>query len=68
MSMTKEDFLERLYTRRAAEQYVQLSNVAFQYHLKLENIKPCKEFGKGRGKVQLFWREDLDRLVRNHIE
>lgn len=62
MKMTKEEFLEQLFTRREAESYVGLSNVAFQHHLRQENITPCKEYGKGGGKVQLFWKDDLDRL------
>lgn len=62
MKMTKEEFLERIMTRREAESYVGLSNVAFQHHLRTENIIPCKEYGDGRGKVQLFWKEDLKKL------
>lgn len=62
MKMTKEEFLEQLMTRREAEQYLQLSQVAFQYHLKSENIKPCKEYGRGNAKVQLFWLDDLKEL------
>lgn len=62
--MTKEEFLERLMTRREAESYVGLSNVAFQHHLRNGNIMPCKEYGNGRGKVQLFWRDDLDKLIK----
>lgn len=60
--MTKEEFLEQIMTRREAESYVELSNVAFQHHLRTGNIKPCKEFGTGRGKVQLFWKDDLEKL------
>lgn len=62
MKMTKEEFLEQLMTRREAEHYLQLSQVAFQYHLKNENIKPCKEYGRGNAKVQLFWLDDLKKL------
>lgn len=62
--MTKEEFLERLMTRREAEEYVGLSNVAFQHHLRTGKIEPCKEYGHGRGKVQLFWRDDLDFLIK----
>ncbi len=62
MEMTKEEFLNQIMTRREAEGYVGLSNVAFQYHLRNENIVPCKEFGDGRGKVQLFWKDDLNEL------
>lgn len=60
--MTKEEFLEQIMTRREAENYTQLSNVAFQHHLRQGNIKPCKEYGAGKGKVQLFWKEDLDKF------
>lgn len=67
MKMTKEEFLEKIMTRREAESYVGLSNVAFQHHLREGNIKPCKEYGLGRGKVQLFWKDDLDKL-KNFIK
>lgn len=60
--MTKKEFLERLMTRREAESYLSLSNVALQHHLRTGRISPCKEYGSGRGKVQLFWKEDLDAL------
>ena len=63
MKMTKEEFLNLIMTRREAESYVGLSNVAFQHHLRNSNIMPCKEYGNGRGKVQLFWRDDLDKLI-----
>lgn len=62
MKLTKEEFLEQIMTRREAESYVELSNVAFQHHLREKNIIPCKEVGSGRGKVQLFWKNDLDDL------
>lgn len=62
--MTKEEFLKQIYTRREAESYVGLSNVAFQHHLREGNVKPCKEAGTGRGKVQLFWKEDLDKFKK----
>lgn len=62
MEMTKEEFLEQIMTRREAESYVGLSNVAFQHHLRNKNILPCKEVGAGRGKVQLFWKKDLNNL------
>lgn len=62
LKMSKEEFLEKLYVRREAERYVELSNSAFQYHLRQGNISPCKESGTGKGRVQLFWKEDLDRL------
>lgn len=64
MKMTKEEFLERIMTRREAESYVGLSNVAFQHHLREKNVLPCKEFGEGNGKVQLFWKEDLENLKK----
>lgn len=60
--MTKEQFLDQLMTRREAEAYLGLSQVALQYHLREDNIKPCKEHGKGNAKVQLFWLDDLKRL------
>jgi len=59
MKMTKEEFLKRIMTRREAENYVGLSNVAFQHHIRQKNIVPCKESGRGKGKVQLFWLDDL---------
>lgn len=68
MKMTREEFLEQLFTRREAEKYVELSNVAFQYHLKKENIKPCKVVGKGRGSVQLFWKSDLENLIESNMK
>lgn len=64
MKMTKEEFLEKLMTRREAESYLQLSQAAFQHHLKKGNIKPCKEHGRGNGKVQLFWLDDLKELEK----
>ena len=62
--MTKEEFLKQIMTRREAESYVGLSNVAFQHHLRKGNITPCKEVGHGKGKVQLFWLEDLKKLEK----
>lgn len=62
MKMSKEEFLEQIMTRREAESYVGMSNVAFQYHIRNKNITPCKEYGAGRGKVQLFWKDDLNKL------
>lgn len=61
-TMTKEDFLRMIYTRREAEKYVGLSNVAFQHHLRTGRIEPAKESGDGKGKVQLFWEDDLKKL------
>lgn len=62
VKMTKEEFLQNIMTRREAEAHVGLSNVAFQHHLREKNIVPCKESGKGKGKVQLFWKKDLEKL------
>ncbi|GGN67661.1 hypothetical protein [Oceanobacillus indicireducens] len=62
MKMSKEEFLEQIMTRREAESYVGMSNVAFQHHIRNKNIIPCKEYGVGRGKVQLFWKDDLNKL------
>ena len=62
VKLTKDEFLSQLMTRREAESYLQLSQVAFQYHLRNENIKPCKEHGRGNAKVQLFWLDDLKEL------
>lgn len=64
MKMTKEEFLKQLMTRREAEHYLQISSVAFQHHLRSENIIPCKEYGRGNSKVQLFWVDDLDELKK----
>jgi len=64
MKMTKEEFLKQIMTRREAEDYLGLSSIAFQYHLRAKNIQPCKEYGSGSGKVQLFWKEDLDKLKK----
>jgi len=64
MKMTKEEFLEKLFTRREAEHYLQISQVAFQHHLRQKNIKPCKEYGRGNAKVQLFWLDDLKKLEK----
>lgn len=63
MKITKEEFLEQLLTRREAEAFVGLSAAAFQHHLKQGNIKPCKESGRGKGKIQLFWKSDLDKML-----
>lgn len=62
MKMTKDEFLKQLLTRREAETFVGLSSVAFQHHLREKNIVPCKESGQGKGKVQLFWKKDLEKL------
>lgn len=64
MKMTKEEFLKQLFTRREAEHYLQISQVAFQHHLRQGNIKACKEYGRGNAKVQLFWLEDLKKLKK----
>lgn len=64
MKMTKKEFLKQIMTRREAERYVGLSNVAFQHHIREGRIVPCKEYGNGKGKVQLFWRDDLDFLIK----
>lgn len=64
MKMTKEEFLDEIMTRREAEQYVGLSSVAFQHHIRKGRIAPCKEYGTGRGKVQLFWKDDLKKLKK----
>lgn len=62
MKMTKEEFLRKLYIRRDAETYVGLSSAAFQHHLRTGRIKPAKVSGAGKGKVQLFWEDDLKKL------
>lgn len=61
--MTKEEFLEQILTRREAEQYAGLTSSALQHHLRNENISPCKEFGKGNAKVQLFWKDELEKIM-----
>ena len=58
----KEQLLKELMTRREAEQFLGITSVAFQHHLRVGRIKPCKEYGHGSGKVQLFWKDDLDNL------
>ena len=62
--MTRDEFLKKIYTRREAEQFLQMSSIAFQYHLRVGNIKPAKESGRGNGKVQLFWEDDLKKLKK----
>ena len=62
--MTRDEFLKKIYTRREAEQFLRMSSVAFQHHLRVGNIKPIKEFGRGNGKVQLFWEDDLKNLKK----
>lgn len=62
MKMTKEEFLKLILTRREAEQYAEMTSSALQHHLRQGNIRPCKEHGKGTGKVQLFWKSDLDKI------
>lgn len=64
LKMTKEEFLGQIMTRREAENYVGLSSVAFQHHLRTGRIMPCKEHGEGKGKVQLFWINDLNKLKK----
>lgn len=63
MKLTKEEFLSNLFTRREAEQYAGLTAAAMQHHLRKGNISPCKEYGKGNGKVQLFWKDDLEKIM-----
>ena len=53
--LTKQEFLSKLYTRREAEEYLEINSVALQHHIRKGNIIPCKEYGKASGKVQLFW-------------
>lgn len=60
--MKREELLKQLLFRRQAEELAEMSRHAFQYHLDKGNIKPCKEDGVGRGKTQLFWREDVENL------
>lgn len=62
--MSKSEFLSQLFTRREAEQFVGLSSIAFQHHLRVGNIIPCKVSGSGSGKVQLFWKSDLDKFKK----
>lgn len=62
--MNKKVFLEKLKTRREAESYLGLTTLAMQHHLRTKNIIPCKSYGEGKGKVQLFWEEDLDELKK----
>ena len=62
--MTKEELLDQLLTRREAEKYADLTSSAMQYHLKAKNIVPCKESGKGNAKIQLFWKDDMDKLIK----
>ena len=64
MTITKQELLDQLYTRREAEQYLGITPMNMQYHLKNNNIKTAKEFGKGNAKVQLFSKADLDRIPR----
>ena len=65
--LTREEFLSQLYTRREAEEYLEINSVALQHHIRKGNIIPCKEYGKASGKVQLFWESDLDFLRENHV-
>lgn len=55
----KEKALEQVITRREAEILLELGTSAFQHHIRTGRITPFKEFGKGSGKVQLFWADDL---------
>lgn len=64
MKMSRSEFLSQLMTRREAEQFVGLTNLAFQHHLRVKNILPCKVSGSGSGKVQLFWKSDLVELKK----
>jgi hypothetical protein len=57
--VNKQEFLQQILTRREAEQLAGLTTMAFQHHLKQGNIKPAKEAGKGTGKIQLFWKDDV---------
>jgi len=62
MKMTKEEFLSKLCTRREAENELGMTSAALQHHLRSGRIKPCKEYGVGKGKVQLFWIDDINKL------
>lgn len=62
MKMTEKEFLNELMTRREAEHHLGLRQNAFQHHMRLKRIEPCKQYGTGSGKVQLFWKRDVDNL------
>lgn len=67
MKFTKQEFLKKIMLRREAENYLGLTQAAMQYHISNGNIVPCKEYGTGKGKVQLFWQDDLDVLKRDYM-
>ena len=56
---TKEEALEQIMFRREAEDYLGVTPQNFQYHMKAGNIKPAKEYGEGKAKSQLFWKDEL---------
>jgi len=60
--MTKQECVNHILTRREAEQLTGLSASAFQHHLKQGNIIPCKDVGKGTGRLMLFWKDDLEKI------
>lgn len=65
--MFSSEFLNEILTRREAEQLAGLTSVAFQYHLRQNNIKPDKEVGKGKGRTQLFWRSSIEKFKKTYV-
>lgn len=57
--MNKRELLNQILFRREAEELAEMTSQAFQHHLTKGHIIPAKEYGSGKGKNQLFWREDV---------
>ncbi|MBC9875541.1 hypothetical protein [Macrococcoides bohemicum] len=57
--MDKKVIIENVLTRREAEKILNITTTNMQYHLRAGNIKPIKEVGMGKGKIQLFWKPSL---------
>ncbi|GAK02292.1 hypothetical protein JCM19037_518 [Geomicrobium sp. JCM 19037] len=60
--MDKHEFLKEILTRQEAQELAGMTRPTFLYHVNKGHIKPAKESGTGTGKVQLFWREDVENL------
>lgn len=61
-----KEFLNQILFRRQAEELAKMSPQAFQNHVRKGHIVPAKEHGTGKGKAQLFWREDIDNLKKGN--
>lgn len=59
--------VENVLTRREAESILNITTTNMQYHLRAGNIKPIKEVGMGKGKIQLFWKPSLIKQYKDVV-